>query len=82
MTTIFEKLFDTYGESIMREHALYEEAEVMEALDKLPMDRSTKVAVSNLLFAYYFRWSTAAFSIGLHLGLSLLGEQNPPPRKA
>ena len=80
MTTIFEKLLDTYGESIMREHALYEEAEVMEALDKLPMDRSTKVAVNNLLFGYYFRWSTAAFAIGVHLGLALTGEPFRRPK--
>lgn len=82
MTTIFEKLFDTYGESIMREHALYEEAEIMAALDKLPMDPSAKVEVCDLFSNCYLRWSTAAFSIGLHLGLSLLGQQNPPPRKA
>ena len=51
----------------------------MEALDKLPMDRATKVEVCDLLSGYYFRWSTAAFAIGLHLGLSLV--EKPSPRQ-
>ena len=71
MTRILEELFETYGESIMRKHELREDAEIMEALDKLPMDRATKVEVCDLLSDYYFRWSTAAFAIGLQLGLSL-----------
>lgn len=73
MTTIFEKLFDTYGESILREQELYEDADILEALEELPMDRSTKVKVCDLFFERYCRWSSAAFAIGLHLGLSLLG---------
>ena len=78
MTRILEDLFDTYGESIMQKLELYEEADVMEALDKLPMDNATKVKVCNLLFDYYTLWSTAAFAIGLHLGLSLM-EPSPGP---
>ena len=73
MTRILEELFETYGESIMQKHELREDAEIMEALDKLPIDRATKVEVCDLLFDYYFRWSTAAFAIGLQLGLSLTG---------
>lgn len=79
MTHVLQDLFDTYGDSIMRKHELYEEDEVMEALDKLPMDRATKVEVCDLLSGYYFRWSTAAFAIGLHLGLSLV--EKPSPRQ-
>ena len=78
MNRILEDLFDTYGESIMQKLELYEEADVMEALDQLPMDKSTKVQVCNLLFEYYGLWSTAAFAIGLHLGLSLM--EPPRPR--
>ena len=81
MTTIYEKLFDTYGDSIMQEHTLYEEAEVMAALDKLSLDRSTKVEVCDLISTLYLHWSTAAFSIGLHLGLSLLGDGASGSRK-
>ena len=74
MTRILEELFETYGNSIMQKNELYEEKEVIAALDRLAMDQAAKVEVCNLLFGYYFRWSTAAFSIGLHLGLSLTGD--------
>lgn len=80
MTPVLEKLFDTYGDTVLREHELYDEAEIMAALDEMSMDRSTKVRVCDLLFARYLRWSTAAFSAGLHLGLSLAAEI-PSPRK-
>ena len=36
-----------------------------------PVDRSTKIDICDLFSNHYFRWSTAAFSVGLHLGLSL-----------
>ena len=52
----------------------------MEALDQLAIDRTTKVEISNLLFSYYFRWSTAAFAIGIHLGLALTGEPFRRPK--
>lgn len=80
MTRIWEELFDTYGDSIMKRLELYEEDEVMEALDQLSIDRATKVEISNLLFSYYFRWSTAAFAIGVHLGLALTGEPFRRPK--
>lgn len=78
MTRILEELFETYGNSIMQKNELYEEKEVMAALDRLAMDQTAKVEVCDLLFGYYFRWSTAAFSIGLHLGLSLTGDFRRP----
>lgn len=80
MTTIFEALFNTYGESIMREHELYEDADILEALEELPMDRSTKVKVCDLFFERYCCCSSAAFAIGLHLVLSLLGNSGKKPR--
>ena len=35
MTSIFEPLFDTYGDSVMREHGVFDETELMKALDGL-----------------------------------------------
>ena len=78
MTSIFQQLFDTYGDSILREHALYDETEIMAALDKMPLNRSTKIDICDLFSSYYFRWSTAAFSVGLHLGLSLAAAPPAP----
>ena len=77
MNRVLEDLFDTYGESIMQKNELYEESEVMKALDQLPIDKATKVKVCDLLLGYYSRWSTAAFAIGLHLGLSLMEQPGP-----
>lgn len=72
MNPIYEKLFDTYGDYVLREADTYNEDEIAAALAKLPLDKSTTVSVCNLFFEHYCRWSVDAFSLGLHLGLSLL----------
>lgn len=76
MTSVFETLFDTYGDSLMREHLFYDHAVLQAAVDKLHLEPSASTAVDDLLTDWYLRWSTAAFAIGLHLGLSL-GNQVP-----
>ena len=72
MESLFEKLFDTYGDTVLREQGVYDEAEILAALDVLPLDQGIQLEVRDLLSSYYLRWSTAAFSTGLCLGLSLL----------
>lgn len=79
MTSIFEPLFDTYGDSVMREHGVFDETELMKALDGLSLEQPAKNEVCDLLFDCYFRWSTAAFSVGAHLGLSLGGRVSGCP---
>ena len=59
MPSVFELLFDTYGDHLMQEQAPYDEAEIQAALDR------------DLLSSCYLRWGTAAFAIGLRLGLTL-----------
>ena len=71
MESLLEKLFDTYGDTVLREQGVYSEAKIFAALDEMPLDRSTKIDICDLFSNHYFRWSTAAFSVGLHLGLSL-----------
>ena len=66
MTSISETLFDTYGDSLMQEYAPYDEAEILAALDRMSMPQDM------LLSSRYLRWGTAAFAIGLGLGLSLM----------
>lgn len=80
MESLFEKLFDTYGDTVLRERGVYDEAAVLAALDELPLDSGARFAVCDLLSGYYLRWSTAAFSTGLYLGLSLLQALRQPPR--
>ena len=72
MESLLEKLFDTYGDTVLREQGVYNEAKVLAALDELPLDQGSQLEVCDLLSSYYLRWSTAAFSTGLCLGLALL----------
>lgn len=72
MNPIYEKLFDTYGDSVLQDFNAYNEDEINAILNTLPLDNGTKVRLDNLFFDYYYRWSTDAFTVGLHLGLSLL----------
>ena len=71
MESLLEKLFDTYGDTVLREQGVYSEAKILAALDEIPLDQSTKIDICDLFSNHYFRWSTAAFSVGLHLGRSL-----------
>lgn len=72
MTSILEALFDTYGDHLMQEQAPYDEAEIQAALGRMSMPQDMQLQVCDLLSNRYFRWGTAAFSIGLRLGLSLM----------
>lgn len=80
MESLFEKLFDTYGDMVLREQGVYDEAKVLASLDELSLDPDIQFDVCNLLSSYYLRWSTAAFATGLCLGLSLLQALHQPPR--
>lgn len=72
MDSIYEKLFSTYGESVLQEAENYSEVEVLAQLDGLSLDGKTRLRLEELFYGYYTRWSTDAFALGLHLGLSLL----------
>lgn len=72
MPSVFELLFDTYGNHLMQEQAPYDEAEIQAALDRMSMPQDMQIQVCDLLSSCYLRWGTAAFAIGLGLGLSLM----------
>lgn len=72
MNPIYETLFHTYGSSILNDLDGYDEKEICSHLDKLPLDKHARIHFEELFFDYYCRWSTNAFALGLHLGLSLL----------
>lgn len=74
MNPIYEKLFDTYGDQILREAETYNEDEIDAQLSKLSLDESALIHIHDLFFNYYYRWSINAFSLGLHLGLSLIND--------
>lgn len=72
---IYEKLFETYGDSLLREAGGYDEEALDRQLTALCPDPTVRLALLTLLFQSYYRWSTDAFAAGLHLGLSLLHDQ-------
>ena len=57
----------------MQEQAPYDEAaEIQAALDQdLSMPQDMQIQVCDFLSSCYLRWGTAAFAIGLRLGLTL-----------
>ena len=71
MPSVFELLFDTYGDHLMQGQAPYDEAEIQAALDRMSMPQDMQIQVCDLLSSCYLRWGTAAFAIGLRLGLTL-----------
>ena len=72
MPSVFELLFDTYGDHLMQEQVPYDEAEIQAALDRMSMPQDMQIQVCDLLSSCYLRWGTAAFAIGLGLVLSLM----------
>ena len=72
MNHIYEKLFETYGESLLNECESYNEEEILAQLNNLSLDGKTRIRLADLFFDYYTQWSVDVFSVGLHLGLSLL----------
>lgn len=75
MESITKKLFDTYGESVLKEmgHG-FDERQLEQWLEKFPIDGKTRYRVVDGLFDYYQLWAAASFAAGFHLGLSLLGD--------
>ena len=77
MSSVFEDLFDTYGDFLMQSQTPLDPQ--LAALDPLNLDPNTHLAVCDLLTDCYFRWGTAAFAIGLRLGLTLEGHAGDRP---
>jgi hypothetical protein len=72
MDTMYEKLFHTYGVSILKELENFPSSDIQDLLDTLPLSQERKIQLIDACSQYYYQWSADAFVIGLHLGLSLL----------
>ena len=66
-----ERLFDTYAYPLLEELRHFPDGEVIDFLNALPLEERQRVALFDRARHLYFQWSADAFSIGLHLGLSL-----------
>ena len=75
MNPIYEKLFDSYGCSILKEADNYDEDAITALLEQCAPDQKARLKLEDDFFDRYLRWSADAFALGLHLGLSLLHDQ-------
>ena len=71
MNTTMEKLFDTYGESVLKDLGSFPGREVDDLLNSLPIEESRRLDLFDQINRFYLDWSTDAFAVGLHLGLTL-----------
>lgn len=72
MDPTIEKLFDTYGESVLKELNNFPHGELVGLLNALPIEELHRIHIYDQVSRYYYLWSADAFAVGLHLGLSLL----------
>lgn len=75
MDPIAQRLFDTYGESVLKDIDHFPDGELIDLLNSLPIEESRRISIFDQAQHYYFQWSADAFVIGLHLGLSLLNNE-------
>ena len=71
MKPIYGKLYDYYCEPILRERENFDAPELEKQLASLGISEDRRRKLLDIFCDYYFQWSTDAFAIGLHLGLSL-----------
>ena len=75
MNPIYERLFDGYAADLLKEADNYNEPAIHALLEGCSLDRDTRRNLEEAFFDRYLQWSTDAFALGLHLGLSLLHDQ-------
>ncbi len=71
MNPIDEKLFDYYCDPILRDAENFDESALKKAFDRLALPGEYHSKLIDVFFDNYFQWSLDAFTVGLHLGLSL-----------
>lgn len=85
MLNVYDNLFDLYGDFILHESGCCIEREIDNFMAPLHLDADTKGEMQDFLSNAYYRWSTNAFALGVHLGLSLsngkVGGMRPQERQ-
>lgn len=72
MLSVEQTLFETYGESLLKELNRFPEREVIDLLNSLPIEEGRRIDFFDRACRFYYQASADAFALGLHLGLSLL----------
>ena len=76
MYSTMDRLFETYGAPIMNEINRFPSREIDDLLDSLPIEKKRRVDIYDKARLLFYQSSVDAFSIGLHLGLSLTQNDN------
>ena len=72
MDSIYEKLFEGYAVPIFQDmYRYYDEEGLTAQLEQLALPEDPSRQLEELFYDRYLQWSTDAFALGLHLGLSL-----------
>lgn len=77
MSTIYDELFGTYGEAVLKQLNNFPHAEIMELPGMLSISADHQIDLYDRVRQLYLQWSADAFAVGLHLGLSLLYDDRP-----
>ena len=64
--------FDGYAADILQKAAPFDSKSVDQLADSLPLSGDARLCLQAAFLARYLQWSTDAFTLGLHLGLSLV----------
>lgn len=73
MNETIEKLYDTYNESILQSLNHRPRADILNMVEALPVEESRRVALIDQIDRSSLEFSSKAFAVGLHLGLTLMG---------
>ena len=75
MLDLYETLFSTYGNAALKDmESGFNERKIYLDMENLSLDTRTKDILADLFCDYYYRWSADAFALGIHLILSVLGD--------
>ena len=71
MNPIYLRLFDGYAADILQKADPFDSKSVDQLADSLSLSGDARLCLQDAFLARYLQWSTDAFTLGLHLGLSL-----------
>ncbi|WP_300411667.1 hypothetical protein [uncultured Oscillibacter sp.] len=71
MDPTIQRLFDTYGESVLKDLGNFPHEELVVLLNALPIGEHRRIQLYDQISLYHYQWSAGAFTVGLHLGLTL-----------
>lgn len=71
MNPIYFRLFDGYAAGILQDTGTFDAKSLESFAESLSLTGETRLRLLDAFSSRYLQWSTDAFVLGLHLGLSL-----------